>query len=310
MRQRELFAALTFASIALGACHWDPSKPFDRNAPEVDHAIVALDAGEAGAAASLLEDYLVTGECKEGSIGTPPLVKKRPNGTFDLGLSLFKMAEAFGQRFGDEELDGGAGDEQKQARSAQIGCALNVVQAIAGDESQPIDLRLHARYLEGNLHFLGGDYEEAVSAYDKALTLAPGLVDAGDAVSRDAAWNRAIAQRRIEDKKDAGQDASQDGSQDGSGDGSSAPDSGDNKDSGNDSGSDNKDSGQPDAGPDSGDDAASPPPPQKDAGAPPPPPRANQDERILDQLENAPTVQQEDAKKRAGKHRVRGMADK
>ena len=43
--------------------------------------------------------------------------------------------------------------------------------------------------------------------------------------------------------------------------------------------------------------------------APPPPPSTDEDERMLDQLENAPTMQQEEAK-RAGKKRVRGMADK
>jgi hypothetical protein len=35
----------------------------------------------------------------------------------------------------------------------------------------------------------------------------------------------------------------------------------------------------------------------------------NEDERMLDQLENAPTLQQEEAK-RFGKKRVRGTADK
>ena len=60
----------------------------------------------------------------------------------------------------------------------------------------------------------------------------------------------------------------------------------------------------------SGDDASEPPPSAPDAGAPPPP-KENQDERMLDQLENAPTVQEEDAKRRARDHRrVRGMADK
>jgi hypothetical protein len=320
MRARRAFAPVAsvacVTSIAafacsIAACHWDPSHPFDRNAPEVTQAIGALDAGDAGAATVLLEEYLSTGPCKEASIGTPGILRRRPNGTFDLGLSLFRMAEAFGRRFGEEELDGGAAEEVRQQRAAQIGCALAVVQAIAADESQPVDVRLHARYLEGNLQFLGTDYESAVQAYDKALTLAPGLVDAGDAVSRDAAWNRAIALRRIEDKKDAGNDASNDASQDGArdaeGDGSQSPDGSGQEDSGQDSGKDS--GGEPDAGQDSGNDA-SPPPPQKDAGPPPPPPRANQDERILDQLENAPTVQQEDAKKRAGKHRVRGMADK
>jgi hypothetical protein len=54
-----------------------------------------------------------------------------------------------------------------------------------------------------------------------------------------------------------------------------------------------------------------PPPKQDEDAGPPPPPKANQDERMLDQLENAPTVQQEAAKKNAQKRRVvRGMADK
>ena len=41
---------------------------------------------------------------------------------------------------------------------------------------------------------------------------------------------------------------------------------------------------------------------------PPPPPKANQDDRILDQLENAPTLQQEEAKHH--KRQARGMVDK
>src|SRR4029079_4833097 len=87
-----------------------------------------------------------------------------------------------------------------------IDCALRIVRAVAESDA-PLEVRARARYLEGNLLFLNGQYEEAVKAYDHALTLSPGQVDAGDPVGRDAAWNRAIALRRIEDKKDAGPDA-------------------------------------------------------------------------------------------------------
>ncbi|MGH7272440.1 MAG: hypothetical protein ACREJ3_18580, partial [Polyangiaceae bacterium] len=65
-----------------------------------------------------------------------------------------------------------------------------------------------------------------------------------------------------------------------------------------------------------GEDAASPsqppdagaPQPQE-AGARPPHASADEDERMLDQLENAPTLQREEAK-RLGKRRIRGMEDK
>jgi tetratricopeptide (TPR) repeat protein len=300
---------LAAAGGALMACGWDLSRPFDRESPEVNQAIVALDGGDATIAASTLEQYLSTGPCSESNIGTPELLKKRPNGSFDLGLSLFGVGEAFGRRFGEEELDAGGDEKQKAMRGEQIACALRVLGVIANDPSSAIDLRARARYLEGNLNFLDGHYEEAVAAYDKALILAPGEADGGDPVGRDAAWNRAIAQKRIDDNKDAGKDAGGDAG----GDAGSKGGDGGGLDSGNDSGDDSgqnqdKDSG---ASPDgAGSDSGQPPPePPPDSG-PPPPPRANEDDRMLDQLENAPTVQQEAAKKAAAHRKVRGMADK
>jgi hypothetical protein len=294
----------------LAACGWDPSRPFDREAPAVREAVAELDGGDAASAAVKLQDYLSTGPCKEGSIGTPDLLKRRSDGTFDLGLSLFRIGEQFGRRFGEEEIDAGVSEEMRSQRHAEVECARRVIEAIADDDGSPLELRARARYLSGNLAFLDGDYEGAVRAYDRALVLVPGQVDAGDELGRDAAWNRAIALRRIEDRKDAGQDASPDASQDASQDAS--------HDAAQDSGG--KDGASPDsgAGQDGGDDASkdsgqSPPPDSgsqpPDAGAQPPPPPSDQDDRMLDQLENAPTLQQEEAK-RAGKKRVRGMADK
>lgn len=312
MRSARLVVATACGAMWIAACAWDPSHPFDREAPPVKQAINALDAGDATVATDLLEQYLSTGGCADGKIGAPESLHTRSNGSFDLGLSLFKIGEAYGRRFGEEEMD--AGDpETKAQRTAQIDCALRIVQTIAADETQPIDLRARARYLEGNLHFLGGEYPQAVEAYDQALTLAPGMEDGGDAVGRDAAFNRAIALQRIEDKKDAGNDAGKpdagDGGRDSGGDGGNDGGSDSGNDGGDGGGGGGNDAGQdsgggPDAGPDSG------PQSQNDQdAAPPPPPTQTQDERMLDQLESAPTFQQETAKMAQHRH-ARGMVDK
>jgi hypothetical protein len=334
-RFRKLFfVALSTAAVA--ACGWDPARPFDREAPQVNEALKEYDAGDAGTAADLLEDYLATGVCQEGNIGTPPRVRDKPNGTFDLGLALFKMAEAYGHRFGDEENDAGFLDPNLgKLRGAQVDCALRVVRAIAEDLTQPLPLRARARYLEGNLLFMTAAYKEAVTAYEKALELVPAMGDAGpigvppdsglffsaDPIGRDAAWNRAVALRRIEDKKDAAPpDAGQNGD---GGSNDNDQDSGSN-DKNKDGGKDDKtkdggngDDDKKDAGKDSGkdndkkNDQDNQNKDQPDAAPPPPPPsRQSQDDRILDQLENAPTVQQEAAKKQARARRVKGSADK
>ena len=336
MSARRLFrrccGAVTLSSVFIVACGWDPSRPFEREAPEVREAITHLaDGGDAASAQGLLEEYLATGQCKEGNIGTPPRVRERPNGGFDLGLTLFRLAETDGRRFGDEEHDAGGADEPMKAlRGAQVDCALKLVRAIGTDPTQPVDLRARARYLEGNLLFLTAAYEEAVRAYDAALELAPGMHDGGplaaadsgrtynpDLLGRDAAWNRAIALRRIEEKKDAGQDSGSDGGGDGGGGDGGDKDDDKNKDGGDNGKSDGgKDSGAQDSGKDSGsnDDAKQPPKPKPPEPKPEPsaqpPSRQNQDERMLDQLENAPTVQQEAAKKQGQRRPVRGMSDK
>lgn len=299
----------------LAACGWNPSRPFDRDAPTVKQAIFDLDAGDAASAASRLEQYLSTGECKDGIIGTPDTLKRRADGTFDLGLSLFRIGEQYGRRFGDEEADKSVPEETRARRHAQVECARRAVEAITEDQRAPVELRARALYLQGNLAFLDGAYEQAVRAYDRALVLAPGERDGGDSIGRDAAWNRAIALRRIEDEKDAGSDAAKDGSSDGAKDGSSESDGG--KDGPRDGGDNaSRDAARPDAG-DHGNEDSGPPPQsrpdsgddRRDAGPPPPPPTTDEDERMLDQLESAPTLQQEEAK-RFGKKRVRGMADK
>jgi tetratricopeptide (TPR) repeat protein len=316
------------AAIASSCSGWDPRAPFERNAPEVDQAIRDIDAGDLPSAEEALEKYLGTGACTDGGIAVSDAVRKKPNGSFDLGLVLFYLAERYGRRFGDEELDGGPGEaEQAELRSTEIDCALPVVKAIASDPNVPAELRARAFYLAGNLEFLRRKYEEAVTHYDKALAIVPGLYEeaGGDGIGRDAAWNRAIALRRIQDQKDAGQDAADGNDGDDGSDGADAPDSPDAPDSGDDGGdsgdkpdgggdSGGNDGGQGDAGSD-----ASPPDDQgQDGGAPaqkPPTrpeeaPAPQQDERMLEKLEEAPTYQEQEAKARAALRRGRVMEDK
>ena len=227
--------------------------------------------------------------------------------------------------------------EQMQLRQEQVTCALKLLRAIGASGNVPVDLAARAKYLEGNLEFLRGNYRDAVRAYDESLRLTPGIVEdaGGDPIGRDAAWNRAIALRRIQDeenKKDAGQDAPEDqdsgqdaqpdnGSPDGGQDGQQeAGEDGSQDapppDAGNDGPSDGGD-GKGDSGKDGGKDGSSPEDQNKepDAGAPdggqqPPPEPVSQDERMLDMLEAAPTVQFEDARKKAARRRPRGMVDK
>jgi Ca-activated chloride channel family protein len=322
-----LTLTVLISAICSGACE-QADQVFTRHVPQVDDAIEELDGGDASTAVSLLENYLATGTCTEGNIGTPEGVRTKPNASFDLGLALFEIAERFGQRFGDEEALPEAGltpEQEVQAaqRKSQVDCALRIVRLIAGDQSVDIRLRARAHYLAGNLEFLRREYRSAVSAYDLALKLVPGLPeDAGDGIGRDAAYNRAIALRRIEEeenRRDAGQDGSADasdppdGGQDSGGDGGKGPD---------DQSQDSSTPSEPDAGNDSGrpepgQDGGSPPPAPTDAGAPPqqPPPEqqspsVNQDERILDMLESAPTLQEHDAKNRALSRGSSGMVDK
>jgi Ca-activated chloride channel family protein len=321
-----LLAALGLP-LSLAGCE-RANELFMRDAPEVKQAVQALDAGDAGAAVSLLETYLSTGKCDNGSIGAPDSLRTRPNAAFDLGLGLFTIAERFGKRFGEDppkgEGPGAEGDQAELAkRSAEVDCALRIVRMVSSDTSLPIELRARAYYLAGNLEFLRRDYQSAVSSYDLALRLIPGLEpDAGDGIGRDAAYNRAIALRRIEEQeRDAGPpDAGPDSGPPDAGDdgGNDQPDGGDDQqrdgggdDQQKDGGGDDqeKDGGPPQPKDQGGQDGGTPPPQQQQEHKQQPP--VNQDERLLDLLEQAPTLQEHDAKKHAAEARGRpGMEDK
>ncbi|HZO13664.1 MAG TPA: tetratricopeptide repeat protein [Polyangiaceae bacterium] len=308
----------------LGGCSgWDPTDPFTRNAPEVNDAIDKLDAGELESAEEVLENYLGTGPCNEGVIGLPPKVREKPNGSFDLGLVLFYLAERYGQRFGDEELAeaGAEQDELDKKRALEIECAQIIVKAIGGDATVPADLRARAYYLAGNLEFLRKQYEEAVTQYDKALEIVPGIFPeaGGDEIGRDAAHNRAIALRRIAEQDSGPPDAEPDAqpeNQDGGDDGGDSQDAGQDGSNEPDGGADDQsgdagaDSGGQDAGSDAGkeqEDEQEPEP--EESQEPPPASQSPQIDSLLDELEQAPTYQEEDAKRRAAHPRRRPVME-
>lgn len=327
------------------ACNgWSPLDPFQHHSPDVDKALVSFDAGRFQNAESILERYLKTGSCSEKGLGLNDETRNKVEGSFDLGLSLFKLAEKFGKRFGDEESFDEA-PEDKEGRLVDIGCAFAIADAIAHDPKVTPELRARASYLAGNLKFLNREYAQAIKSYDETLMIVPGLADdAGvDGVGRDAAHNRAIALRRLHEQEadggfkedpdgnmlgqpqqgdggegDDDQADSGKGDQDGGADGGKGDE--DQDDKGNGAGDAGKDAG-PDGASGGGDDAedagADDDDGKQDAGAAPVQPKpqapqqqgAQQDDRMLDRLEEAPSYQQQEARMRGNRHRRR-MEDK
>lgn len=310
---------------------------FTRRAPEVDRGIAALEAHDAGAAVQHLSGYLGTGPCQDGAIGAPPLISERPQASFDLGLALFRIAERYGSRFGEDQ---GRQEENPQllaARSAEVACALSVLEHIAGRRNVPLEQLAEAHYLLGNLEFLRREYKAAVAHYQRALELVPGAEEeTAPAVGRDAAHNRALALRRAEEDKpppppdagppgDAGSPDEPPPPSDG---GQPQPKDGDqnqdqdqdqqNKDQNQDEQEQSQDQQNPDPqkdqqGKDQQGKDQQPNQQAPDGHPPQPPPQQehglslSQDEKALDQLERAPTVQQEAA--RAQRGRVRRVVE-
>jgi hypothetical protein len=345
---QSFFAACVLGMLGhygLGCSGWDPRRPFERNNADVDRAIEKIEDGEYEGAQEILSDYLGGGICKEGKIELTDKARKKHDGTFDLGLVLFYLAEKYGRRFGDEEPPEGQEDDpaQVEKRDLEVKCGLIVAVGIARDPQVPVDLRARAMYLAGNLEFLRRNYKDALKYYEEALKLVPGVPEeqGGDAIGRDAAWNRATALRRLEKQQDAGQDGAEEQPQpqpqpqdqpqdprgpdadvDGGGDddGDAGNDAGDKEsDQAGDGGPDGGQDAGPDAGgktgdqdPDAGDrDPQDPRDPQNQEPEPAEPggPSGAQGDRVLDQFEQVPTYQQEDAKKRS-EGRRRSMEDK
>ncbi len=91
---RDLLAlVLALLCAILAACGWDPSRPFDREAPAVRQAVADLDGGDAGSAANKLEDYLSTGPCKDGSTSARLTFCSGGRTGPRSGLSSFRLGE-------------------------------------------------------------------------------------------------------------------------------------------------------------------------------------------------------------------------
>jgi hypothetical protein len=276
------------------------------------------------------------GLCKDGNIGASAALADRPQATFDLGLTLFKLGERYGARFGEDP-----GSEQDDPallaqRSAEVACALSVVQQIVGRADVPLPLRAKGHYLLGNLEFLRREYRSAVAGYDHALELSPGQEQGDEQLGRDAAHNRAIALRlaKEEDEKKKPPEQPDGGAPDSPDGGSSEqPPPGD---AGQNSQQDQK-GDQPEKQDEQGDqqkseqdqeqkqdpsdqkqeqpgDQPEPSPQESQNGQDnqpkAPPPRElslSQDDKVLDQLERAPALQQEAA--RAQRGRVRRVVE-
>lgn len=315
-------SGLAVIVLALGACGWSPSHPLDRLSPEVSQANDDVDAGRAAAGAERLQGYLATGPCDDGAIGTPGLVTDRPSAAYDLGLALFGTSLPADQRFGPRVVV--KEEAAKKTRGAQVACALRLLRAFLETEGLEAELRRRARFLEGNLLAIDERYDEAIVAYDKALTRSPAEVgpDAGSPVDRDVAWNRAVVLAwREEAKRDAGApDGGGDRGDGGGGDGGSSeagagdsgpPDAG-NADAGADGGGSNPSpDGGRDAGSDAGNDGKNQQPDggaRPEAGTPPPPSGAMNDSDLLDRLARAPTLQREAIRRQV--KQSRGLVDK
>ena len=253
-------------------------------------------------------------------------VRERSSGAFDLGLALFQSAERYGQRPGHEEVDAGVPvDPTPQTSARRRSTSPSRPSSVASPRTTRSRSRSpRARAVpRGNLLFLDLCTKEAVRAYDATLELAPGMHDSGpisvgeagrvynpDLLGRDAAWNRAIAPRRIEDQQTPARRAATTAVRDGGGDAR-----GDNRGRQGRRRRQTPDSGTPDAGKDgggkdAGEDSGSPdqprPPSQtrkRTRSRSPPPSRQNQDERMLDQLENAPTGRQQETARKMGQRR-------
>jgi Ca-activated chloride channel family protein len=334
--------------LASGCDSQGVDRAFTRRAPEVDRGIEALEARDAGAALQYFSSYLGTGQCNDGAIGAPPLLGERPQASFDLGLALFKLAERYGARFGEDQGQTQDNPQELAARSAEVACGLSVLEQIVARRNLPIELSSEAHYLLGNLEFLRREYKAAVTHYNRALALIPGDESPSAlAVGRDAAHNRALALRRAEEDKpppphkpDAGPDQQGDagappdqppqngdaGQQSPHGDqdqkqdqdrkqDQKQPDQPKDQDQKNPA-PDQQDQSQDQQDQEQGKNQQAPAPQQAPEGQEPPkqpPPQEqhalslSQDDKALDQLERAPTVQQEAA--RAQRGRVRRVVE-
>lgn len=358
-------SAVLFALLSLG-CH-DVDELFKRESPLVADAINALSTKSPDRAVKLLTEYLETGPCEAGVIGAGERARNMGDASLDLALAFSALstpktaapqdpAAALAQGQLPPQLSPPTPDPnapgglppgpEGQASPPQIqnvDCALRILAPIGANLSHPVALRARAHYLAGNLELLRADYEAAVTAYDAAILLAPGVKKGvGDPIGISIAYNRALALRLLKEKKEeekkkndeqdksnqekSDQDKDKDDSQNQDGDKDQEkqeppPDeekSGDDQDKKDDPKPEDepkpdeaKDPGEKDKQQDESGDNSQKEPPQDQKNAEQPEgepesspeqaaqgPSESRDQRMLDLLEQAPTLQQHEAQKR------------
>ena len=133
-----------------------------------------------------------------------------PNASFDLGLALFRIAERFGRRFGEEEPRRRRPPRRRRARRNGVGedvdCALRV-RAPSSRTTTRCDSRACEHYLAGNLEFLRHQIRGRRQRVRRRVALDRGPKRRGGRLGRGAAYNRAIASlasKRKRRKADAG----------------------------------------------------------------------------------------------------------
>jgi hypothetical protein len=230
---------------------------------------------------------------------------------------------------------GPGGPGTPPGKTGELDCALRLLAPLADGESEPAALRARALYLMGQIEMQKGEFEGAADAYTRGLRFAPALPEgSGDSLGRDLAFNRSIALlRALEKKKQEEEQKKKDEQEKKEGDDSDKKDESkpdeqksdsqdqekkDDPQKPKDSASDDKqkapkepENGKPEATPPQ-DGAQQPKPEAPNDQAPEPrqAPQVSQDERILDQLEETPTLQEETAKQRARGARGRVLEDK
>ena len=236
---------------------------------------------------------------------------------------------------------------QLASRGEVVECALRLLHVMAEAKNEAPAARARAYYLAGNLEFLREDFTSAVKEYDRALAAEPGGTEAdGVGLGDDIAWNRAIALSRIEEESkeppekseedeseedeseedeseedESEEDESEeDESEEDESEEDSKDPSDDKEESDSEQNSDSSDQEKPEQQPDGDEPSPEPkqPDPAKDvesdnkdrAPSPNRPQSASQDERMLEMLDRAPTVQEQAAKRQAGRARVTGKEDR
>lgn len=331
-------AAVLLALCGLGCEPFDAL--FERESPTVREAIQALEKNETDAAIQLLTDYLETGACEEGVIGAGERARSFGDAAFDLALAFAQAqdAQAKSAQPGLGLDPSGAGAAEHSAiecalrllgplaenEGTPVELRARAHYLMGNLEMRREQFRAAVTAYERGLQFTPAETQD----------------EEGDPLGRDLAFNRALALRRAlekeeeekqnqsntddspesdsenSDPEEQDKDSSEDSDEDKPSDDKNAQDPGEKEDEQKQDSSQNGDSpeqqeqdssdtkdSQEDSN--SAQDSENQEEPagaaQTNPDSSPSGPSVSQDERQLDLLEQAPTLQQHEAKKHAAR---------